>query len=66
MSKITKVELTCPYCKVALFYPIEDVYSPQIILCDNGYGGCDRYFAVEVMMKPVVKYYKMNEIKETV
>ena len=58
-------QVTCPYCgqsqkKVISMNP--QASKMKVVLCDiEDVPGCDRYFAVNVSLKPVVNTYSMEE-----
>ena len=59
------VYLICPYCGVRQAHYLERVSRIQIILCDcEDYPGCDRWFAVRLLMVPRLQYYAVNETPE--
>ncbi len=62
-----RMRITCPYCHRELDYvKVEaSVYfsAKQIINCDSEQGGCDRYFAAFVSLRPYVSTFELTDPK---
>jgi hypothetical protein len=58
------VEPICPLCGNKAIYHLPVQLRPTVLLCEPEDGGCDNYFAVRVMLKPVISYYSVKEVPE--
>jgi len=55
--------LTCPYCAwrfATAINPCKGETAPQMVRCPSDDGGCDKDFAVKVILTPTIQVYRLE------
>lgn len=54
-----RVGCKCPYCGEVTSVQTSGVRDNKIAYCDSKEGGCDKIFAVTIVLNPSVTIYKL-------
>ena len=62
MAIITHHQVTCPYCGLKQLKQManENLEHTRMVTCDFEEGGCERIFAVQVVLLPRVQVYELT------
>ena len=63
-EKMRTVAINCPMCQVTNHIRVDEWGTRALVICDVDEGGCDKPFAIEIILVPEVKVYTLVEADE--